>query len=148
MNTQEFNFEEIYKNFAIDGTYVGCKRYGEGHINDTFKLTVDCNGVKVNYISQRVNNRLFKDVGKLMRNIELVTSFCRQSVIKRGGDPERECLNVVSAKDRKSYYYDGENYFRVYVFIENATTYQIVRNPKDFYESAVAFGSFADFIRL
>lgn len=143
---KEFEFEKIYKNFAIDGVYVGCNRYGEGHINDTFKLTVDCNGVKVNYILQRINNRLFSDVDKLMRNIELVTSFCRQSVIKRGGDPERECLNIVPAKDGKSYYYDGENYFRVYVFIEKATTYQIVRNPQDFYESAVAFGNFANLL--
>ena len=143
---KQFDFEEIYKNFAIDGAYVGCNRYGEGHINDTFKLTVDECGKRVNYILQRINNRLFKDVDKLMRNIELVTSFCRQSVIKRGGDPMRECLNIVPTREGKSYYFDGENYFRVYVFIEGATTYQIVRNPKDFYESAVAFGSFSNLL--
>ena len=125
---------------------MGCNRFGEGHINDTFKLTVDENGRKINYILQRINNRLFKDVDKLMRNIELVTSFCRQSVIKRGGDPERECLNIVPARDGKSYYYDGENYFRIEKFIENATTYQIVRTPSDFYESAVAFGNFANLL--
>ena len=143
---KQFDFEEIYKNFAIDGAYVGCNRYGEGHINDTFKLTVDECGKRVNYILQRINNRLFKDVDKLMRNIELVTSFCRQSVIKRGGDPMRECLNIVPTREGKSYYFDGENYFRVYVFIEGATTYQIVRTPKDFYESAVAFGSFSNLL--
>ena len=32
------------------------------------------------------------------------------------------------------------------MFIENATTYQIVRDPRDFYESAVAFGSFANLL--
>ena len=94
-----------------------CNRYGEGHINDTFKLTVNDDGKKVNYILQRINNRLFKDVDKLMRNIELVTSFCRKSVEKRGGDPMRECLNVVPTWEGKSYYFDGKNYFRVYVFI-------------------------------
>lgn len=123
-----------------------CNRYGEGHINDTFKLTVEKEGEKVNYILQRINNRLFSDVAKLMRNIELGTAFCRQSVIRNGGDPARKCLNVVPARDGKSYYFDGENYFRIYVFIEGATTYQIVRNPKDFYESAVAFGSFANLL--
>lgn len=146
MQDKNFNFENIYKNFEIDGTFVECNRYGEGHINDTFKLTVEKEGKKVNYILQRINNRLFSDVAKLMRNIELVTAFCRQSVIRNGGDPARECLNVVPARDGKSYYFDGENYFRVYVFIEGATTYQIVRNPKDFYESAVAFGSFANLL--
>lgn len=143
---EEFDFRNIYTQFEIDGEYVSCVRYGEGHINDTFKLTVNDKGKTVNYILQRINNRLFKEVDKLMRNIELVTSFCRQSVVKRGGDPMRECLNVIPAKDGKSYYCDGENYFRVYVFIEDATTYQIVRNPQDFYESAVAFGNFANLL--
>lgn len=146
MKQEEFNFKEICKKFAIDGEYVDCCRYGEGHINATFKLTVKNKEKKVNYILQRINNRLFKDVEKLMHNIELVTSFCRKSVESRGGDPARECLNVIPAKEGKSYYFDGQNYFRVYVFIEGATTYQIVRDPQDFYESAVAFGNFANLL--
>lgn len=143
---KELDFKRIYEQFSINGEYVECNRYGEGHINDTFKLTVNDDGKKVNYILQRINNRLFKDVDKLMRNIELVTSFCRKSVEKRGGDPMRECLNVVPTWEGKSYYFDGKNYFRVYVFIENATTYQIVRDSRDFYESAVAFGNFANLL--
>lgn len=146
MNTEEFDFKGIYKQFSINGEYVKCVRYGEGHINDTFKLTVNDDGKTINYILQRINNRLFTDVDKLMRNIGLVTSFCRKSVEKRGGDPMRECLNVVPTREGKSYYFDGANYFRVYVFIENATTYQIVRDSRDFYESAVAFGNFANLL--
>ena len=34
----------------------------------------------------------------------------------------------------------------MYVFIEGATTYQSVRDPRDFYESAVAFGNFANLL--
>ena len=34
----------------------------------------------------------------------------------------------------------------MYVFIENATSYQSVREPRDFYESAVAFGNFANLL--
>lgn len=143
---QEFEFEKIYRQFEIEGEYVSCDRYGEGHINDTFKLVVDDGGKRVNYILQRINSRLFTEVDKLMRNIELVTDFSRKSVIAHGGDPMRECLNVVRARDGKSYYTDGNNYFRVYVFIEDATTYQIVRDPRDFYESAVAFGNFANLL--
>lgn len=146
MDTKEFDFKEIYKQFSIKGEYVECNRYGEGHINDTFKLTVNDGEKKVNYILQCINNRLFTDVDKLMRNIGLVTSFCRRNVEKRGGDPMRECLNVVPTRGGKSYYFDGKNYFRVYVFIENATTYQIVRDSRDFYESAVAFGNFANLL--
>lgn len=143
---EEFNFLKIYRQFMIAGEYISCVRYGEGHINDTFRLTVNDGGKEIHYILQRINNRLFTDVRKLMHNIELVTDFCRKSVMARGGDPMRECLTLIRTKDGKAYYSDGKDYFRVYVFIENATTYQTVRNPRDFYESAVAFGNFANLL--
>ena len=143
---EEFSFHSISSNFKIVGKYVSCERYGEGHINDTFRLTVNDDGKEIHYILQRINNRLFTDVEKLMHNIELVTDFCRKSVLARGGDPMRECLTLIRTKDGKAYYFDGDNYFRMYVFIENATTYQTVRNLRDFYESAVAFGNFANLL--
>ena len=143
---EEFSFHSISSNFEIAGKYASCERYGEGHINDTFRLTMNERGKEMHYILQRINDRLFTDVEKLMRNIELVTEFCRRSVEARGGDPLRECLNIVRTKEGKTYYFDGKDYFRVYVFIENATTYQTVRNPRDFYESAVAFGNFANLL--
>lgn len=143
---EEFNFLKIYRQFMIAGEYISCVRYGEGHINDTFRLTVNDGGKEIHYILQRINNRLFTDVEKLMHNIELVTEFCRRSVEARGGDPMRECLNIVRTKEGQTYYSDGTNYFRMYIFIENATTYQAVRNPRDFYESAVAFGNFANLL--
>lgn len=146
MSKEEFDFKRIYERFSVPGEYVGCKRFGEGHINDTFRLTVNDGGKNVDYILQRINDKLFTDVEKLMRNIELVTDFCRESVIKRGGDPMRECLSVVRTHEGKTYYFDGKDYFRIYVFIEGATTYQVVRKPEDFYESAVAFGSFANLL--
>ena len=142
----ELNFESILEHFYVEGKVVDCVRYGEGHINDTFKATMDVEGKELHYILQRINNRLFTDVEKLMRNIELVTEFCRRSVEERGGDPQRECLTLIRTKDGKAYYFDGKDYFRVYVFIENATTYQSVREPRDFYESAVAFGNFANLL--
>lgn len=143
----EFDFQNIVTKFCVGGTLADCERYGEGHINDTFKVTMtEERGKEVHYILQRINNRLFPDVARLMHNIALVTDFCRRSVLARGGDPMRECLTLIRTKDNKAYYFDGANYFRMYVFIENATSYQSVRAPRDFYESAVAFGSFANLL--
>ena len=136
-------YQDIYKQFLIDGEFVSLDHYGEGHINNTFKLSMKNNGKSENYILQKINKRLFSNIEALMRNIELVTEFCRKSVIERGGDPMRECLSLIKTRDGKNYYFDGTDYFRVYVFIENATSHQIVRNPQDFYQSAVAFGNFA-----
>lgn len=142
----EFAFPRIIGKFSVAGELVSCERYGEGHINDTFKVTMDDCGREVHYILQRINNCLFPDVDRLMHNIELVTEFCRKSVIERGGDPMRECLTLIRTKDGASYICEDGNYFRMYVFIEGATTYQSVRDPRDFYESAVAFGNFANLL--
>ena len=121
----EFAFPRIIGKFSVAGELISCERYGEGHINDTFKVTMDDCGREVHYILQRINNRLFPDVERLMHNIELVTEFCRKSVMERGGDPMRECLTLIRTKDGASYTCEDGNYFRMYVFIEGATTYQL-----------------------
>lgn len=78
-----------------------------------------------------------------MRNIAGVTSFLRERIQAQGGDPSRETLNIVKARDGKDYCRDSDgNYWRGYLFIERATTYDKVRNPEDFYQSGKAFGRF------
>lgn len=141
-----YDFKNIYKKFNIDGDFISAEPYGEGHINETFLLKVKSCGKEIKYIIQRINSELFTDVPKLMNNIKLVTEFIKTKIIERGGNPDRETLNIVNTLDNKTYYFDGENYFRVYVFIEGATSFQTVRNGKDFYFSAVAFGNFANLL--
>ena len=56
---------------------------------------------------------------------------------------ERETLNLVMTKDGLPYYVDEDGeYWRVYLFIEDATCYDMVKDEEDFYQSAVAFGHF------
>ncbi|MBR3804773.1 MAG: phosphotransferase [Clostridia bacterium] len=137
------NYEQILKNFKLDGEFISCEPYGNGHINQTFVAIFNENGKKVRYILQKINHKLFDPVEKLMQNIELVTEFNRKKIAERGGDPDRESLTVIKTRDGKTFYKaDEDNYFRVYIFIENTVAYQTVQNPKDFYYSALAFGNF------
>lgn len=142
-----FDFKAISEQFCLNGTYTDCVPYGEGHINETFLLTTTGDDGCVNkYILQRVNSNLFKDVARLMNNIYLVTEFARKKIAERGGDPDRESLTVIKTKDGGLFYTDGTNYFRVYLFISDATAYQVVEKPEHFYQSAVAFGNFANLL--
>ncbi len=141
-----YDFKKVASNFKVAGEFVSCEPYGEGHINQTFLLIMNENGKNVKYILQRINSNLFTNVEKLMNNIKLVTEFAREQIAKEGGNPDRESLTVVLTKDDKAYYFDGENYFRVYIFIDDATAYQVVEKPEHFYESAVAFGNFANLL--
>lgn len=138
-----YDFAHISAQFQIEGEYLDCLPYGEGHINQTFLLRVRRDGAEKRYILQRINSTLFQDVPRLMENILRVTSFARDEVIRRGGDPLRETMTVIPARDGKPYYFDGNDYFRVYLFIEDAVSFQTVEDPRYFYASAVAFGKFA-----
>ena len=94
-------------------------------------------------ILQRMNNEVFEKPVELMENIINVTSYLKERIEENGGDPERETLNVIPAKDGKPYYRDEDgNYWRSYKFITGATSYDKVEKPADFYQSAVAFGNF------
>ncbi|NLK17325.1 MAG: aminoglycoside phosphotransferase family protein [Clostridiales bacterium] len=131
---------EVSAKFKINGRAVSITPYGEGHINETYLLVTD-KGFK--YILQKINHRLFKDVEKLMRNIELVTAHVAEKVRQKGGDVSREVLTIVRTDEDKTYYGDDETgYFRVYIYIYNATAHQVVKKSEHFYQSAYAFGTF------
>ena len=130
--------------FQLDGMVMKAVRYGSGHINDTFLMTLrEDDETEGRVILQRMNKSIFTKPVELMENIMGVTSFLRERIIENGGDPDRETLNVIPTKDGKPYFIDSEGeYWRCYKFIEDATSYDQVENPEDFYESAVAFGNF------
>lgn len=135
--------KEVIENFQFEGEYTEGIPYGSGHINDTFRVTFQHKGETKRYILQRMNNQIFLNPEELMENVVGVTSWLRKKIVESGGEPERETLNLVPAKDGKAFYKDSEGeYWRVYLFIEGAKTYDLVENQEDFYQSAVAFGRF------
>ena len=135
--------KNVLKNFSICGDLVSVEPYGNGHINVTYLAVYNENGKTVRYILQKINSKLFNPVEKLMRNIELVTEFNRKKIVENGGDPDRESLTIVRTNDGKTFYKtEDDEYFRVYIFIENTVAYQTVSKPSDFYYSALAFGNF------
>ena len=136
--------DEAIANFQYEGMLIDERPYGNGHINDTFLLTFEIAEMgKIKVILQRMNKEVFTDPVALMENIIGVTSYLRKKIIENGGNPERETLNIIPAKDGKAYFVDSKGeYWRSYKFITDATCYDRVKSPEDFYESAVAFGNF------
>ena len=135
---KNFDFKSIISNFSLYGDLISVEPYGNGHINDTFAVVCDQCGTRVRYILQRINTNVFRDPVNLMDNISRVTSH-----LATKADNCRQTLTLVPAKDGKSYIVDADgNYFRTYLFIENATSYDILENSRQAYEAASAFGKF------
>ena len=135
-------FQEVLSAYAWGEGTLSYNSYGEGHINNTYLVTV--NGKTVTrYILQRINTDIFTDPKSLMENICGVTSYLRDLISKRGGDVSRETMSIVPTKTGSSYYTDSTGgAWRVYNFVENTICLQQCRNTEDFYTSARAFGQF------
>ena len=117
------------------------EHYGAGHINDTFAVWAADHSRR--WILQRINTDTFTDPAGLMENVTGVTSYLRREILARGGDPDRETLNVVPTREGKPYYTDCEGgAWRAYLFVEGTVCLQKVENERDFYTAAETFGNF------
>lgn len=128
--------------FQIYGKFLNAAPYGSGHINDTYCVVFDQSGTRVRYIFQRINHNIFKNPVLLMENIRRVTAHLSG---KLTGQPDftRRFLTLISARDGLCYHCDEDgNYWRVYLFIEKARSYDAVENPRQAFEAAKAYGHF------
>jgi len=142
MNREQIE-REVVAAFALPQGTPEMIPFGNGHINDTFRLVYETENGSRKFILQRMNKGIFTKPVELMENVMNVTEWLKKKIIANGGDPERETLNTILAKAGKPYYVDSEGeYWRVYLFISGATSYDQVEKPEDFYESAYAFGNF------
>ena len=144
MSREKTELLQISEKFEIEGELESIEPHGNGHINDTFLLTCrTASREQVRYILQRMNHEVFRDPKGLMENIAGVTAFLQKKITENGGDPRREALNVIPTRDGGSYWQEADGTFwRMYRFVEDAVSYDVVERPEDFYESAVAFGHF------
>lgn len=114
--------------------------FGNGHINDTLKVITD-NG-EAKYVLQRINHHIFTNVEMLQHNINIVTSHIRKKLEAQGEyDIDRKVLTFLPAENGKSYYFDGESYWRVCLMIPRSQSFEEV-NAAFSYEAGKAFGSF------
>lgn len=131
----------VVKHFDIKGTVDAIKPLGNGLINDTYIVKTE--GEAPDYVLQRINHNIFTDVDTLMTNIQAVTSHIRHKLEAAGEtDIDRKVLTFVPTNfDGKYYFFDGENYWRMMVFIPDAHTFEAV-NPESSRNAGKAFGNF------
>jgi len=131
-------------NFKIDGEYVSGAPYGSGHINDTYAVNFNQDSGSVRYILQRINHDIFKKPALLMGNIERVVNHLRKKLEGKGVDDiDRRVLTLIPTQTDESFYVDVDgNYWRVYIFIENAKTFDELETTDQAYRAAKAFGQF------
>lgn len=145
--TQEM-IKAISHEFAIAGEFVEGEEIDSGHINNTYLAVYEtADGKRAKYILQRINDYVFKDPLKVMKNVEVVTRHINWKVLRVKKDLGGQTLNIYPARGGRSFAY-GKNggVWRCYNYIENCHTYDVVENSRQAYQAAKAFGSFQDLV--
>jgi hypothetical protein len=128
--------------FHIHGEFRQTQVCGSGHINDTYCVEFNQNGTPARYILQRVNHAIFTRPVGLMQNIERVTSHL---ALRAANEPDarRRVLTLIPARDGRAWHVDSSgNYWRAYLFIEKARTYDSIESEAQAFNAAKAFGQF------
>ena len=150
-------FETIGQ-FCMEGTVATVAPLGNGLINDTYLVKTE-EADKPDYVLQRINHHIFTDVELLQHNIEAVTRHLRhklekemvngqssmvngqRSMVNGQRSIDRRVLRFVETAAGKTYHFDGENYWRMSVFIPDTLTVNEV-TPQSSYDCGRAFGHF------
>ncbi len=127
----------ICTQFKINQKIQSITPFGSGHINDTYKVVT----AEKNYLLQRINHQIFKNVEGLTDNIMKVTEFLKAKLDLENSEKQ---LLISNETNSGQYYFkdkDG-NYWRIFDFIENSKSYDLVENSDLAFEGGKAYGWF------
>lgn len=112
--------------------------FGNGHINDTYKISLLQKGVTHHYLLQLLNDKIFQQPQAVMENIQLVADHLSKK------NYPLFILKPFKTKNGALLYRDGnENYWRVFNFFENTISYDKVETATQAFQAAKAYGCFA-----
>jgi Ser/Thr protein kinase RdoA (MazF antagonist) len=125
--------------FDLPGAPETAVRFGSGHINDTFAVSLR-GGARV--LLQRINTAIFKDPDGLMENVGRVTRHLGGKLVGLP-DAARRALTLLPTRDGDDFLRDEDgNVVRMYVFVEGTRSVDAVSGPDPAYQAAKAFASF------
>lgn len=136
--------EHIVNEFEIKGGIIKIEPLGAGLINDTYRVFTT--EESPDYVLQKINNAIFRDVDLLQRNIAAVTQHIRRKLEQAGeSDIDRKVLRFLPLKKEyktdRTYCAVNDEYWRLSVYIPDSFTFNTV-NPEYSYHAGRAFGNF------
>ena len=129
-------FERILKEFGITAN-AQVKPFGSGLINNTWLIT----DKGKEYILQRINDNVFKNPPDIATNLSLIDEYLEEN--------HPDYLFATPYKTRSGddmYFLKDEGYFRLFRFIKNSHTTDVVNSPSQAFEAAKQFGRFTNLL--
>ena len=134
---------ELVGKFDISLNIKNIAPFGNGHINDTFLVKSEPEEMP-DYILQRKNHQIFKDVPGMMKNIVLTTGHIRNMLIAAGEkEVHRKVMTYIPATDGKMFVNDRDgNFWTLFLFIADSKSVENIQRPAQAFSAARAFGHF------
>lgn len=129
-------FEDILFSFGLTHSSV-ITPFGNGLINHTWKIQ---DGNK-SYILQKINHDIFKNPLDISSNVRLVCDYFKKT------QPGYLFPCPLRTNNGEELYHNQQDHYRLYPFVENSYTINVVNDTSQAYEAAKQFGSFTSLLK-
>ncbi|MBN1649737.1 MAG: aminoglycoside phosphotransferase family protein [Bacteroidales bacterium] len=127
----------IFDQFKHKSSFQEAVPIDSGHINSTY-LVYTSDSSSPDYILQKINAAVFKNIPALIENKILVTTFLRLKA-----EEQESIIQLIPSISGKYYYVDSQNdYWNLMVFIPDSGVYLMAKSPKIAEEAGKLFGRF------
>ncbi|MBP6430597.1 MAG: aminoglycoside phosphotransferase family protein [Ferruginibacter sp.] len=121
---------EILKQYNI--TEFSAQPLGNGLINSTWLITT----VDKKFVLQKINSNVFKTPTDIAFNIDLVSNYLQEHY------PDYLFTTPIKAISNDAMIKHGNDYYRLFTYIENSHTINVVTDAQQAFEAAKQFGKF------
>lgn len=126
-------FKQILASYGLQFEDFKIEPHGSGLINNTWKVSDKEN----DYLLQRINVNVFKEPTYIDENLLELREFLDKYA------PDYLFVSpLVNLKNETLVVVEGE-YYRIFPFIKNSTSFDFVRNAEEAYQAAKQFGEFS-----
>ena len=129
--------KETFNQFDHEGDFQKAEPINSGHINTT--IHIHTKGLaSPDYVLQKINSAVFKNVPDLIQNKILVTDFLRTKAKEK-----ENIVRLIPTKSGENYFVDEvNNYWNLMVFIPDSRVYLKAPNTRLAQEAGRLFGEF------
>ncbi len=133
--------KEVLAAFLPEMEIKEVKELISGHINDTYLVKTNKGS---QYVVQKINKDVFKDVPGLIRNKVLVSQYLHLQMPEMNEkERQRRILTFVPAVSGVYHFEDDQGEFwNAMIYIDQSQTFDIVHDPTIAYEGGKLFGEF------
>lgn len=133
--------KNVFSQFDDSTEVVSYLELASGHINDTYLIETSN---KKNFVLQRINHGVFKDVPGLINNKVTISKHIEKKLSHLSkSERERKVLTFVTTKDGAPFYFEKNGgYWNMMVYISESVTYETVKNEEIASEGGKLIGDF------